>query len=335
MELPFFDLKRQYGTLQEEIDDALGRVSRSGIYIGGEELREFEREAADYASVRHAIGLSSGTDALLASLMALGVRDGDEVITTPFTFIATAEVIAFLGATPVFVDVDNETFNLDPNLLDARITGRVKCIIPVHLFGQMSDMPRILSIAEEHRIPVLEDAAQAIGATIGGNMACGFGAAGCLSFFPTKNLGGFGDGGMVLTNSDDIDREIRVIKEHGSAVRYRHGRIGMNGRLDAIQAAVLRVKLRHLDQWVEKRREHAAVYSERLGRYVNVPVTREGCGHVYNQLTSEREGCPQLSIIHFPCICRMFFSPWATERATFPCPNHLRVRFYRFPYFQR
>ena len=285
MKVPFFDLKRQYGVLQDEIDAALKRVSESGIYIGGEELEIFERDSADYASVRHAIGLSSGTDALLASLMALGVGEGDEVVTTPFTFIATAEVIAFLGARPVFVDVDERTFNLDPDQLESRITGRTKCIIPVHLFGQMADMVRIMEIAEKHAIPVVEDAAQAIGATIGDTMACGFGIAGCLSFFPTKNLGGFGDGGMVLTNSDDVAREIRVIKQHGSAVRYRHGRIGINGRLDAIQAAVLRVKLEHLDRWAADRRKHAAVYNERLAPYVTVPETQDGYGHVYNQYT--------------------------------------------------
>jgi len=285
MNLPFFDLKRQYGELQEEIDAAISRVSASGMYIGGDELREFEREAAEYASVRFAVGLSSGTDALLAALMALGIGEGDEVITTPYTFIATAEVIAFLGASPVFIDVEEDTFNLDPDLLESKISARTKCIIPVHLFGHMADMPRIREIADRYGVPLVEDAAQAIGATIGGTMACGFGVAGCLSFFPSKNLGAFGDGGMVLTNAEEVEREIRVIKEHGSAVRYRHGRIGINGRLDALQAAVLRVKLKHLDRLVTRRREHTAAYDEGLARYVKVPVVRDGYGHVYNQYT--------------------------------------------------
>jgi dTDP-4-amino-4,6-dideoxygalactose transaminase len=295
MNLPFFDLKRQYVELQDEIGDALQRVSQSGMYIGGDELVAFEQEAASYTSVRFGCGLSSGTDALLATLMALDVGSGDEVVTTPFTFIATAEVISFLGARPVFVDVLEDTFNMDPNLLEAAINERTRCIIPVHLFGQMADMERIMGIAGKHGIPVVEDAAQAIGASIGGKKACSFGVAGCLSFFPSKNLGAFGDGGMVLTDSEKLHRAIAVIKNHGSEVRYHHTRIGINGRLDAIQAAILRVKLRHLDTWAALRREHAGAYTERLSKYVTVPVSRDGYGHVFNQYTIRTGGRDELA----------------------------------------
>jgi dTDP-4-amino-4,6-dideoxygalactose transaminase len=328
MNVPFFDMTRQYSDIREEIDGAVRRVCASGRYIGGEELERFEAEAAAYASVRFAVGLSSGTDALLATLLALGVGEGDEVITTPFTFIATAEVIAFLGAAPVFVDVREDTFNMDLDLLEAKITPKTKCIMPVHLFGQMSDMHRINEIATQgtaaqgegkNQIAVVEDAAQAIGATIDGRMACGFGTAGCLSFFPSKNLGAFGDGGMVLTNSEEVQREIRIIKEHGSSVRYRHSRVGINGRLDALQAAVLRIKLKYLDALVERRREHAAEYDRRLGSCVSVPECTEGYGHVYNQYTIRTEHRDEL---------RAYLAERGIPTAVYyPIPLHLQEVF--------
>jgi dTDP-4-amino-4,6-dideoxygalactose transaminase len=292
MKPPFFDLKRQYKKHQREIDEAVNRVVQSGMYIGGTEIEQFERDMAAHAGVGYAVGVSSGTDALLAALMALGVGNGDEVVTSPFTFIATAEVVTFLGAKPVFVDVEQDTFNIDPDLIEDRLTEQTKCIVPVHLFGQMADMKRICDIAGKYDIPVVEDAAQAVGAAIGGRRACSFGISGCLSFFPSKNLGAFGDGGMVLTNSEEVAQTIRVIKEHGSAVRYHHAQVGFNGRLDALQAAVLRVKLAHLDGWAQMRREHAAVYNKKLNAYVKVPVLRDGYAHVYNQysiLTDRRD----------------------------------------------
>jgi dTDP-4-amino-4,6-dideoxygalactose transaminase len=345
MRLPFFDLTRQYGAIQNEIEEALLRVSASGRYIGGEELLEFEREAADYCSAGFAVGLSSGTSALLATLMALDIGEGDEVITPAFTFIATAEIIAFLGATPVFIDVKDEDFNLDPDLLEGIITERTKCIIAVHLFGQMADMPRIMEIAGKHDIPVVEDAAQAIGAGIGNRRACTFGIAGCLSFFPSKNLGALGDGGMVITNSGRMEQAIRVIKEHGSAVRYRHSRIGFNGRLDAMQAAVLRVKLRHLDTWVDMRRAHAAEYSESLKQVVAVPAVRDGCRHVYNQysiLTEHRDelveylgrrGVPTAIYYPIPLHMQQAFGYLGYREGDFPVSESLSRRIVSLPVF--
>jgi dTDP-4-amino-4,6-dideoxygalactose transaminase len=345
MKLPFFDLKRQYKNYQQEIDEAVDRVVKSGMYIGGAEVEQFEQEMAAHAGVGYAVGVSSGTDALLAALMALCVGEGDEVITSPFTFIATAEVVAFLGAKPVFVDVEPDTFNMDPDLLEDRVTENTKCIVPVHLFGHMADMHRIGEIAKKHGIPVIEDAAQAVGAAIGNSRACSFGISGCLSFFPSKNLGAFGDGGMVLTNSEEVAHTIRVIKEHGSAVRYHHAQIGFNGRLDALQAAVLRVKLSHLDQLAQLRREHVARYNEKLNAHVTIPVLRDGYTHVYNQysiLTDRRDeladylrerGIP--SAIYYPIALHMqeVFSSLGYRRGDFPVAESLCDRILSLPIF--
>lgn len=292
MSIPFLDLTRQYEELKPEIDTAIGNVVRSGRYIGGEEVKKFEREIADYMMAKYGVSMSSGTDALLASLIAMGIREGDEVIATPFTFISTAEVISFLGAKPVFIDIEEDTFNINPNLLESRITEKTRCIIPVHIFGHMADMENILSIAEKHNLRILEDSAQAVGASLNRRKACTFGDAGCLSFFPSKNLGAFGDGGMILTNNEEIARKAGIIKDHGSEKRYYHSVVGFNGRLDAIQAAVLRVKLRHLERWTERRRDHAFYYNEMLKDFVTVPMPRKGFRHVFHQysiLTDKRD----------------------------------------------
>jgi len=283
MKIPFLDLKRQYRKIKPEIEVAVREVMESGIYIGGDEVASFEKEMAEYTGVKYAISISSGTDALLACLMALGVNQGDEVITSPFTFIATAEVISFLGAKPVFVDIEEDTFNIDPLKIEKNITERTKCIIPVHLFGQMADMEKIMEVVEKYGIPVVEDAAQAVGSSINGKKSCTFGNAGCLSFFPSKNLGAFGDGGMILTNDQELASRIRIIKEHGSSRRYYHSTLGFNGRLDAIQAAILRVKLRYLDSWSEMRRKNADYYNQKLSKHVKVPLQKDGYLHVYNQ----------------------------------------------------
>ncbi len=293
MNIPFLDLTRQYKLMKNEIDEALRRVVASGRYIGGEEIQKLEEEIAHYCGTGYGVSVSSGTDALLASLMAVGVEEGDEVITSPFTFISTAEVVYLLRARPVFVDIDPDTFNLDTDLIESSITERTRCIIPVHLFGQMADMHAILDIANRHDLKVIEDAAQAIGSSINGKMAGSLGNTGCFSFFPSKNLGAFGDGGLVITKDPKLSERIKIIKDHGSARRYHHSMLGFNGRLDSIQAAVLRVKLRYLDEWAEKRRRNALYYSERLGKYVKVPVCREGYSHVFNQysiLTKKRDG---------------------------------------------
>jgi dTDP-4-amino-4,6-dideoxygalactose transaminase len=261
------------------------RVARSTRYVGGPEVEALEQEIARYVGTEHAIGVSSGTDALLLSLMALGVGPGDEVITSCYSFFATAGVIARLGATPVFVDIDPETYNVDPDAIAAAITERTKVIIPVHLYGQCADMARILPLAAARDIPVVEDAAQAIGAQRDGRNAGGQGAFGCFSFFPSKNLGALGDGGIVTTNDAELARRARIMRNHGAEPKYYHAVVGGNFRLDAIQAALLRVKLPHLDDWTRTRQENAARYRDLLGRAdppVVPPLERPG-RHIYNQ----------------------------------------------------
>lgn len=280
--IPLLDLKAQYASIRAEVREALDRVMDSQQFILGPEVEALEREVAEYCRCRHAVGVSSGTDALLVVLMALGVRPGDEVITTPYSFFATAGTIARLGATPIFVDIDRETFNIDPAGIEPKITPRTRAILPVHLFGQMADMDAILHIAGRHHIPVVEDAAQAIGAEAGGKRAGGSGEAGCLSFYPTKNLGGAGDGGMVTTNNSDLADRLKTLRDHGFRKRYDAELLGGNFRLDAIQAAVLRVKLRHLDRWTEARQRNAAEYRSCMPSGIGLPLEKPG-RHVYNQ----------------------------------------------------
>ncbi|MDW8403888.1 DegT/DnrJ/EryC1/StrS family aminotransferase [Chloroflexus sp.] len=258
--IPLLDLKAQYAALRDEIRAAIDRVLESQHFILGPEVEALEAEVADYAHCRYGIGVSSGTDALLVSLMAIEVQPGDEVITTPYTFFATAGSIARLGGRPVFVDIDPQTYNLDPTQIEAAITPRTKAIIPVHLFGQMADMDPVMAIAARHGLYVIEDAAQAIGAEYKGRRAGSVGHLGCFSFFPSKNLGGYGDGGMVVTNDARLAERVRLLRSHGSSPKYYHKMVGGNFRLDALQAAVLRVKLRHLDEWTERRRQNAATY---------------------------------------------------------------------------
>ena len=280
--IPLLDLTAQYATIRDEIRSAVDRVLESQRFILGPEVEAFEREIADYCGCAHAIGVSSGTDALLVVLMALGIGPGDEIITPAYSFFATAGAIARLGATPVFVDIDPDTYNVDPTKIESRITPRTKAILPVHLFGQMAEMDQILRIAARYRLPVIEDAAQAIGSEQRGRRASAVGEAGCLSFFPSKNLGGAGDGGMVTTNNAELSDRVRMLRNHGFRTRYDNELLGGNFRLDAIQAAVLRVKLRHLDQWTEGRRRNAAEYRKRMPPGVGLP--KESIGrHIYNQ----------------------------------------------------
>ncbi|MFW6180791.1 MAG: DegT/DnrJ/EryC1/StrS family aminotransferase [Spirochaetota bacterium] len=345
MAIPFLDLTRQYRDIRDEVEDAVLRVMEGGVYIGGEEVDRFEEEAARYASVGHGVSLSSGTDALLACLMSLDVGRGDEVVTTPFTFIATAEVISLLGARPVFVDIEEDTFNLDPARLEEAVTERTKCIIPVHLFGHMADMDRIMEVAGRRGIPVIEDAAQAVGAAAGGRPACSVGTAGCLSFFPSKNLGAFGDGGMVLTRDGDFAASVRMIKNHGSEQRYRHSRVGINGRLDALQAAVLRVKLRRLDGWMRRRQENARYYDQELAGLVRTPPVREGYQHVYNQysiLTDRRDqlaahlkqrGVPSVVYYPLPLHLQPAFASLGYGEGDFPVSERTSGRILSLPVF--
>jgi dTDP-4-amino-4,6-dideoxygalactose transaminase len=274
MKIPMLDLKAQYKSIQKEIDGKISEVLESQMFILGEEVSSLEKEVASYTGTKFAIGVSSGSDALLISLMALGIGEGDAVVTTPFTFFATAGAISRLGSVPLFCDIDEVTYNLSPKKLEILLENqkqtlaseKIKGILPVHLYGQCADMDPIMAIAERHGVPVIEDAAQAVGSEYPGakgiQKTCNFGKAGTLSFFPSKNLGGIGDGGMVLTNDEDLADRLRKLRVHGSRDKYFYDILGGNFRLDAIQAAVLRVKLKHLDEWQEKRREKAGLYEE-------------------------------------------------------------------------
>jgi dTDP-4-amino-4,6-dideoxygalactose transaminase len=280
--VPLLDLKAQYASIRDEIRVAVDRVIESQHFILGPEVEAFEREIAAYCGSGFAIGVSSGTDALLVALMAIGIQPGDEVITTPYSFFATAGSIARLGAKPVFADIDPATCNIEPSAIEPKIGPRTRAIIPVHLFGQMANMEAIAELAARHQLAVIEDAAQAIGAEAGGKKAGTIGAIGCFSFFPSKNLGAFGDAGMVTTNNAEIAQRVRMLRAHGSRTKYNNEMIGGNFRLDAIQAAVLRVKLRHLDAWTESRRRNAALYRQLLRSGVGLPAEVNG-RHIFNQ----------------------------------------------------
>ena len=264
MKIPILDLTAQYKSIKKEVDAAIKKVVDSQHFILGPEVEMFEKEVAAYCGTKYAAGVASGTDALILSLKALGIGKGDEVITTPFTFFATAESISIVGARPVFVDVDPKTYCIDPALIEDKITKNTKAIIPVHLFGQCADMDRILEVAKVNNLKVIEDTAQAMGAAYKGKKAGSMGDTGALSFFPSKNLGAFGDGGMVITNNKEIADRIKMLRVHGSTVRYIHSAIGTNSRLDALQAAILRVKLKYLDKWLDARRKIAKDYNDHL-----------------------------------------------------------------------
>ena len=283
--MPLLDLKAQYASIRDDIREALDRVLESQRFILGPEVEAFEREIAAYCRTAYAVGVSSGTDALLSALMAIDLRPGDEVITSPYTFFATAGEIARLGATPVFADIDRKTYNIDPKGIESRITPRTRAIIPVHLFGQMADMPAIMEIAKRKKLHVIEDAAQAIGAERYGQRAGSIGDLACFSFFPSKNLGGFGDGGMVTTNDAGLADRLRLLRSHGVRTKYYNEILGGNFRLDEIQAAVLRVKLKHLDSWTEGRRGNASMYRSALKGVsaVELPFEASGARHIYNQ----------------------------------------------------
>lgn len=285
--IPPVDLVRQYKLISDDIDAAVLNVVRSGRYIGGAIVNEFEETFSEAVGTTQCVSCNSGTDALYLALRAFNIGPGDEVITTPFTFIATAETISLVGAKPVFVDIDQNTFNLDLNALEAAITPQTKAIIPVHLFGQPVDMTRLMAIAQQHNLYVIEDCAQATGATWGDKPVGSMGHVGCFSFFPTKNLGTCGDGGAVTSNDPAIAQTIRTIKEHGSQVRYYHDTVGINSRLDSIQAAILQVKLRYLTQWNEQRRAVAKRYHQLLQpiSQIQLPQEIEGGTHVWNQYT--------------------------------------------------
>lgn len=284
MKVPLLDLKIQYQSIKDEIKNALEPLLDSQGLILGSDVSRLEEEISSYSNSQYAIGVASGSDALLISLMALGIGAGDEVITTPFTFFATAGSISRLGATPVFVDIDPMTFNINTDLIEEKITDRTKAILPVHLFGQCADMDKIFDCARKNDLKVIEDAAQSIGARYKDMTAGSMGNTGCLSFFPSKNLGAFGDGGMVLTNNEELAHKIRILRVHGSELKYHHLIIGLNSRLDTIQATVLRIKLKHLDTWTNLRQEHALVYDRNFkNTQIRTPFVQSCNSHVYNQ----------------------------------------------------
>ena len=285
---PFVDLRAQYRAIKLQIDAAIERVMDSQHFILGPEVESFEREVANYCGSRFAVACASGSDALLLALMAFEVGPGDEVVTTPFTFVATAAAVARLGARPVFIDIDPSTYNIDSTKLQVAITSKTRAIIPVHLYGMAAEMARILEIATRSSVPVIEDAAQAIGATYADRPVGSLGRCGCFSFFPSKNLGGAGDGGMLTTNDEELADRLRLLHLHGGRTKYEYERIGLNSRLDALQAAILRVKLRHLDSWVAGRKRKAERYAELfhdrgLTDIVRPPSVAANCSHAYYQ----------------------------------------------------
>ncbi|MDR6225546.1 DegT/DnrJ/EryC1/StrS family aminotransferase [Desmospora profundinema] len=293
-DIPLLDLKAQYHSIKEELNQAAIGVMESGRYVLGPEVAALEREVASLSDAKHGIGVANGTDALLLALDAMGIGPGDEVITSPFTFFATAEVISQRGATPVFVDIDPDTYNLDIHQLEEKVTARTKAVIPVHLFGQPADMDPVNAIAGQYGLWVLEDAAQAIGARYNGAPVGSHGHAASYSFFPTKNLGGYGDGGMIVTSDDELAEKIRILRVHGSNPKYYHSMVGYNSRLDELQAALLRVKLKYLSRWNEDRRERAMLYDRLLeGLPVVRPVAvgnRIHIYHLYIVQVEDREG---------------------------------------------
>jgi dTDP-4-amino-4,6-dideoxygalactose transaminase len=288
MKVPLLDLKEQNEALRPEIEIALGRVLDTNAFILGGEVAELEKELAAYCCTKYAIGCASGSDALLLAFMAVDIKTGDEVITTPYSFFATVSAITRLGATPVFVDIDPQTFNFDVSQVESKITERTKAIEPVHLYGQCADMTALRDISATHNIPLVEDAAQAIGAEENGVRAGAMSEIGCFSFYPSKNLGGMGDGGFMTTDDDKLAEKLLALRVHGSKERYFHKWVGLNSRLDGFQGAVLRVKLPHLDIWSNKRKENADRYGTLftdagLTEEITLPLERENCRHIYNQ----------------------------------------------------
>jgi dTDP-4-amino-4,6-dideoxygalactose transaminase len=284
--IPQIDLRRQHEALREELRDAAARVLAGSRFILGPEVQALEDELAAFCGARHGVGVNSGTDALLLALKAVGVGPGDEVITSPFSFIASASTIVLAGATPVYVDIDPQTFNLDPEQLSRALTPRTRAIVPVHLYGHPAPMDRIVAIARAQGLPIVADAAQAIGARYDGRGVAAWGDAACVSFYPTKNLGACGDGGMILTTRDDVAERVRLLRDHGASRKYLHVELGFSSRLDELQAALLRVKLRRLPEWNETRRRVAKRYAQLLdGLPLALPVERPPAWHVYHQYT--------------------------------------------------
>jgi dTDP-4-amino-4,6-dideoxygalactose transaminase len=355
MEVRILDLIRQYEDIKDEVEKAVCEQMSTGMFIGGKAVANFEKEFADYIGVKHAISLNSGTDALIIALKALGIKEGDEVVTTPFTFFATAETISIVGATPVFVDVEEDTYNINARLIEEKITEKTKAILPVHIFGQPANMEEILEIAKKHNLFVIEDACQAVGAKYQDKMIGSIGDLGCFSFFPTKNLGAFGDGGMITTNSDDLAVICRAFKEHGMAqngakaryildgvednlagtvspdglynpYKYYNYLIGYNSRLDAIQARILSIKLKHLGEYNKKRSMIAAYYNEELSDVdgISIPVIREDAQTVWHQYAFRCDKKDEIGTY--------LASRGVGSAAFYPVPLHLQKAFVNLGY---
>lgn len=283
--VPMVDLKKEFSEIKTEVLETLTEILESAHFILGPKVSELEKKISDYNGVSASIGVASGTDALHLSLDALGIGEGDEVITTPFTFFATAEAVIYTGATPVFVDAEPDTLNIDVNLIEKKITKKTKAIIPVHIFGHPAGMEEIKKLAQKHNLKVIEDCAQAFGAAINNKKVGSFGDAGCFSFYPSKNLGAYGDGGMITLNDPVIADTIKKLRNHGSGGAYKHESVGFNSRLDEIQAGILLIKLKRIDEYNSKRRQNAALYNKFLSGNVKCPQEKNGCYHVYHQYT--------------------------------------------------
>lgn len=325
MNVPLLDLQAQYVSLRDDLQRAVERVMSSQRFVLGDEVRGLENSIADYCETKHAIGCASGSDALLLALMALDVKAGDEVITTPFSFFATAACITRLGARPVFVDIDPRTYNIDVSQVADAVTSRTKAIMPVHLYGQCAAMDPLLDVGKRRGVPIVEDAAQAIGAADNGRPAGSMGLIGCFSFYPTKNLGGAGDGGMLTTNDDDVAARLRRLRAHGGANEYEHDEVGINSRLDELQAAVLRIKFPSLDRWSNERAQKAAVYTKLLNEAelsfsLAPPHVREDGRHIFHQYVIRVPGNRDALTEHLK-------SRGVGTKVYYPIPLHLQTCF--------
>lgn len=317
--MQFIDLKTQYRRIQNQVQQRMNAVLEHGQYIMGPEIQELEEKLAAFVGVKHCVSMASGTDALLIAMMALGIKAGDEVITTPFTFIATGEMIALLGAKPVFVDIDPRTYNIDHNMIEAAITSKTKAIMPVSLYGQCADMDAINNIAKKHNLPVIEDAAQSFGASYKNKKSCALSTIACTSFFPSKPLGGYGDGGACFTNEDQLATDMKQIRVHGQDKRYHHRILGVNGRLDTLQAAILLAKLEIFSEEILDRMKIGAKYSELLQGNVQTPYLESGNTHVYAQYT--------IQVDHREKVLEHLKSKNIPTAIHYPIPLHLQPAF--------
>lgn len=328
MNVPFVDLRRQYDTIKGEINTKIVETLQDAHFILGENVENFEKEFANYCNLKHGIGVASGSDALTLSLKVIGVGEGDEVITVPNTFIATVDAISRNGAKPIFVDIDPETYNIDVTQIEEKITDKTKAISPVHLYGQPADMDEIIKIGREYNLMIIEDACQAHGSEYKGKKVGSIGDVGCFSFYPAKNLGAYGDGGIIVTNNEEIAERIKMLRNYGQSKKYYHDFVGYNSRLDEIQAAVLQVKLRYLDEWNEKRREHAKLYNELLEKVPGIekPIEKDYAKHVYHLYVIRCENRDKLQ--------RYLGSKGVSTGIHYPIPVHLQKAYKQLGYKQ-